>query len=148
MSEILSFGETMAMSVAEQSGDLAQVGHFHKRIAGADSNVAIGLSRLGFNVAWLSRVGNDSLAALCSTHSSNKAWTARGGRPAAPHRFSAQVLAKKPAMIPRSSTSARARRPVTYPSQPSARHWRRRATCTATGIPPACPRPPASCPAS
>ncbi len=34
---------------------------FHKRIAGADSNVAIGLSRLGFNVAWLSRVGNDSL---------------------------------------------------------------------------------------
>ena len=32
-----------------------------KRIAGADSNVAIGLSRLGFNVAWLSRVGNDSL---------------------------------------------------------------------------------------
>lgn len=63
MSEIdtLSFGETMAMFVAEQNGDLADVGHFHKRIAGADSNVAIGLSRLGFNVAWLSRVGADSL---------------------------------------------------------------------------------------
>ena len=59
--DILSFGETMAMFVAEQSGDLAQVAQFHKRIAGADSNVAIGLSRLGFNVAWLSRVGNDSL---------------------------------------------------------------------------------------
>ncbi|MCF5371169.1 PfkB family carbohydrate kinase, partial [Pseudomonas sp. PA-4-8C] len=59
--DILSFGETMAMFVAEQTGDLAQVGQFHKRIAGADSNVAIGLSRLGFNVAWLSRVGNDSL---------------------------------------------------------------------------------------
>jgi len=58
--DILSFGETMAMFVAEHSGDLAQVGHFHKRIAGADSNVAIGLSRLGFNVAWLSRVGDDS----------------------------------------------------------------------------------------
>lgn len=58
--DILSFGETMAMFVAEHSGDLAQVGHFHKRIAGADSNVAIGLSRLGFNVAWLSRVGADS----------------------------------------------------------------------------------------
>ena len=51
--DILSFGETMAMFVAEQTGDLAQVGQFHKRIAGADSNVAIGLSRLGFNVAWL-----------------------------------------------------------------------------------------------
>ncbi|MFW0757820.1 sugar kinase [Pseudomonas sp. H11T01] len=59
--DVLSFGETMAMFVAEQTGDLAQVGHFHKRIAGADSNVAIGLSRLGFNVAWLSRVGADSL---------------------------------------------------------------------------------------
>ncbi|MDI2595524.1 sugar kinase [Pseudomonas sp. 681] len=59
--DVLSFGETMAMFVAEQSGDLADVGQFHKRIAGADSNVAIGLSRLGFNVAWLSRVGADSL---------------------------------------------------------------------------------------
>ena len=59
--DILSFGETMAMFVAEQAGDLANVGAFHKRIAGADSNVAIGLSRLGFNVAWLSRVGADSL---------------------------------------------------------------------------------------
>ena len=59
--DVLSFGETMAMWVAEQAGDLAQVEHFHKRIAGADSNVAIGLARLGFNVAWLSRVGADSL---------------------------------------------------------------------------------------
>ena len=59
--DILSFGETMAMLVAEQTGDLAKVEHFHRRIAGADSNVAIGLSRLGFNVAWLSRVGADSL---------------------------------------------------------------------------------------
>ena len=59
--DILSFGETMPMFVAEQTGDLAQAGQFPKRIAGADSNVAIGLSRLGFNVAWLSRVGADSL---------------------------------------------------------------------------------------
>ncbi|WPP02089.1 sugar kinase [Pseudomonas sp. HR96] len=59
--DVLSFGETMAMLVADEPGDLAQVQHFHKRIAGADNNVAIGLTRLGFNVAWLSRVGNDSL---------------------------------------------------------------------------------------
>jgi dehydrogluconokinase len=59
--DILSFGETMTMLVAEQTGDLAAVRHYEKRIAGADSNVAIGLSRLGFNVAWLSRVGNDSM---------------------------------------------------------------------------------------
>jgi len=61
MADILCFGETMAMLVAEQTGDLAAVSHFHKRIAGADSNVAIGLARLGFDVTWLSRVGNDSL---------------------------------------------------------------------------------------
>jgi dehydrogluconokinase len=59
--DILSFGETMTMLVAEQTGDLAMVRHFEKRIAGADSNVAIGLSRLGFKVAWLSRVGDDSM---------------------------------------------------------------------------------------
>ena len=59
--DVLCFGETMAMFVAEQVGDLAQVGQFGKRIAGADSNVAIGLSRLGFKVRWLSRVGDDSL---------------------------------------------------------------------------------------
>ena len=59
--DVLSFGETMAMLVAEETGDLALVERFHKRIAGADSNVAIGLARLGLNVAWLSRVGADSL---------------------------------------------------------------------------------------
>lgn len=58
--DILAFGETMTMFVAETAGDLATVGQFGKRIAGADNNVAIGLSRLGFKVAWLSRVGNDS----------------------------------------------------------------------------------------
>lgn len=59
--DVLCYGETMAMFVAEQAGDLAAVGAFTKRIAGADSNVAIGLARLGFRVRWLSRVGNDSL---------------------------------------------------------------------------------------
>ncbi|SDP09544.1 sugar kinase [Pseudomonas jinjuensis] len=59
--DVLCFGETMAMFVAEQTGELADVAQFGKRIAGADSNVAIGLSRLGFSVRWLSRVGDDSL---------------------------------------------------------------------------------------
>ncbi|MBF3225922.1 sugar kinase, partial [Pseudomonas aeruginosa] len=48
--EILCFGETMAMFVAEQPGELDRVEQFGKRIAGADSNVAIGLARLGFAV--------------------------------------------------------------------------------------------------
>ena len=59
--DVLCFGETMAMFVAEQLGNLASVSLFNKRIAGADSNVAIGLARLGFSVRWVSRVGDDSL---------------------------------------------------------------------------------------
>ncbi|WP_263263419.1 sugar kinase [Pseudomonas sp. RIT-PI-S] len=58
--DVLGFGETMAMFVADEYGDLAKVDRFHKRIAGADSNVAIGLARLGLKVAWLSRVGEDA----------------------------------------------------------------------------------------
>ncbi|MBB3103364.1 sugar kinase [Azomonas macrocytogenes] len=58
--DILCFGETMTMFVADEPGNLQHVQHFNKRIAGADSNVAIGFARLGFQVAWLSRVGDDS----------------------------------------------------------------------------------------
>ena len=58
--DVLSLGETMALLVASEPGPLAQVQHFSKRLAGADSNVAIGLARLGFRVGWVSRVGADS----------------------------------------------------------------------------------------
>jgi 2-dehydro-3-deoxygluconokinase len=58
--DILTYGEAMAMFVAAETGPLAAVGQFTKRISGADLNVAIGLSRLGFKVGWMSRVGNDS----------------------------------------------------------------------------------------
>ncbi|WP_302139708.1 sugar kinase [Halomonas alkalicola] len=58
--EILTFGEAMTMFAAEAPGALAEVAHFQRRLAGADTNVAIGLTRLGFRVGWLSRVGADS----------------------------------------------------------------------------------------
>lgn len=61
--DVLSLGETMALLVAQEPGPLAQVQHFSKRLAGADSNVAIGLARLGFKVGWISRVGADSFGA-------------------------------------------------------------------------------------
>ena len=50
----------MAMFVATETGDLAEVEHFMKRVAGAELNVATGLARLGLKVGWVSRVGNDS----------------------------------------------------------------------------------------
>ncbi|MBZ0330705.1 sugar kinase [Halomonas sp. ANAO-440] len=58
--EILTFGEAMSLFIAGAPGNLAEVEHFQRRIAGADTNVAIGLARLGFGVGWLSRVGADS----------------------------------------------------------------------------------------
>jgi dehydrogluconokinase len=60
MTDVLSIGETMVMFVAEAPGPLATVERFSKRLAGADSNVAIGLARLGLRVAWVSRLGRDS----------------------------------------------------------------------------------------
>ena len=58
--DVLTYGEAMALFVADDAGPLAAVEHFTKRIAGADLNVAIGLSRLGFRVGYISRVGADS----------------------------------------------------------------------------------------
>lgn len=58
--DVLTYGEAMALFVADETGPLAAVDHFTKRIAGADMNVAIGLSRLGFNVGYISRVGADA----------------------------------------------------------------------------------------
>ncbi|QOR37350.1 sugar kinase [Billgrantia diversa] len=57
--EILAFGEAMALFVAETPGAMEDVECFRRGIAGADTNVAIGLARLGFRVGWLSRVGSD-----------------------------------------------------------------------------------------
>jgi 2-dehydro-3-deoxygluconokinase len=58
--DVITYGEAMALFVAAETGPLAGVGQFTKRVAGADLNVAIGLARLGFKVGWMSRVGADS----------------------------------------------------------------------------------------
>ncbi|MGV6988494.1 sugar kinase [Testudinibacter sp. P80/BLE/0925] len=58
--DVITYGEAMAMFVAAETGNLSEITHFTKRVAGAELNVATGLARLGFKVAWLSRVGNDS----------------------------------------------------------------------------------------
>ncbi|MFP2421994.1 sugar kinase [Pseudescherichia vulneris] len=58
--DVITIGEAMAMFVAQQPGPLSQGETFVKRIAGAELNVATGLARLGLNVSWVSRVGDDS----------------------------------------------------------------------------------------
>ncbi|HEY1639474.1 MAG TPA: sugar kinase [Streptosporangiaceae bacterium] len=62
MSVILTFGETMAALRSEQPLRLG--GSLRLSVAGAESNVAIGLARLGHPVRWAGRVGADELGAL------------------------------------------------------------------------------------
>jgi 2-dehydro-3-deoxygluconokinase len=60
--DVVTLGEAMMLLVAAEPGPLEQVRTFHKRTAGAETNVAIGLARLGLRVGWASRLGDDSMA--------------------------------------------------------------------------------------
>ena len=60
--DVVTLGEAMLMFVAEEPGPLEHVQRFSKRTAGAETNVAIGLARLGLKVGWQSRLGSDSMA--------------------------------------------------------------------------------------
>jgi sugar/nucleoside kinase (ribokinase family) len=60
--DVVTLGEAMTLFVAETPGPLDGVMQFSKRTAGAETNVAIGLARLGFKVGWQSRLGDDSMA--------------------------------------------------------------------------------------
>jgi 2-dehydro-3-deoxygluconokinase len=57
--DLVTLGESMVLLLAEQSGPLREATTFRRHIAGAESNLAIGLSRLGCTSGWISRVGDD-----------------------------------------------------------------------------------------
>lgn len=57
--ELLTFGEAMVLFNPETSGPLRYVNSFNKSIGGAESNVAIALSRLGHECGWVSKLGTD-----------------------------------------------------------------------------------------
>jgi len=59
--DVALFGEAMLLLVANEPGPLENATGFHKRTAGAETNVAIGLARLGLKVGWASRLGTDSM---------------------------------------------------------------------------------------
>ncbi|MDC7224145.1 MAG: sugar kinase, partial [Spirochaetales bacterium] len=52
-------GESMVLFSPGDKGPLRHIHNFTKSIAGAESNVAIALSRLGHSVGWFSRMGDD-----------------------------------------------------------------------------------------
>lgn len=64
MSELITLGETMVAFTPNARGALRYVPSFHARIAGAESNVAIGISKLGHSASWISRLGNDEFGQL------------------------------------------------------------------------------------
>ena len=57
--EVVTFGETMVLFQPNDMLPLEYVHQFQKQIGGAESNVAIGLQRLGHSVGWFSKLGKD-----------------------------------------------------------------------------------------
>ena len=49
----------MGLFIAQEEGRLEQVRHFSTSVAGAEFNVAVGLTRLGHKVGYLTKVGED-----------------------------------------------------------------------------------------
>lgn len=59
MPQLITIGETMAAFTPDSVGALRYVQNFGIRTAGAESNVAVGLAKLGLEAAWVSRLGTD-----------------------------------------------------------------------------------------
>ncbi|MCC3295930.1 sugar kinase [Arthrobacter sp. zg-Y411] len=61
---LLTVGETMALLTSGHPGPLAHVSSMDLGIGGSESNVAIGVQRLGGHAVWCGRTGADSLGRL------------------------------------------------------------------------------------
>lgn len=61
--EVVTMGETMALMRADGAGPLQHTTSLGLGMGGAETNFAIALRRLGTSVAWVGRVGFDSLGA-------------------------------------------------------------------------------------
>lgn len=57
--DLITFGETMALFYPDATGPLRHINGFYKYMGGAESNVSIALSRLGYHTGWFSRLGDD-----------------------------------------------------------------------------------------
>ena len=59
MLDVVTMGESMVLFVPQRAGLLRNAAVFDRSIGGAESNLAVGLARLGHKVGWASRLGND-----------------------------------------------------------------------------------------
>ncbi len=61
MPQIITLGETMAVMVPGEPGPLKYASGFRLRMAGAESNTAVGVAKLGLTAGWISALGADAL---------------------------------------------------------------------------------------
>lgn len=59
--DVVTIGETMVLLTPVSNGPMRYAQQFSRSFGGSESNFAIGLSRLGYEVGWISRIGNDEL---------------------------------------------------------------------------------------
>ena len=64
MPGLVTLGESMAVLCSPRPGPLRHAPHLELSIGGAESNVAIGVRRLGGPAAWIGRVGADEVGSL------------------------------------------------------------------------------------
>ncbi|MCK6208778.1 sugar kinase [Bacillus infantis] len=57
--DVITIGETMVLFTPQTTGLMRYANQFSMTFGGAESNVAIGLTRLGHKAGWISKVGND-----------------------------------------------------------------------------------------
>jgi 2-dehydro-3-deoxygluconokinase len=62
--DVVAIGESLGLLVPDRPGRLAHVPHLRLGFGGAESNVAIGVARLGGRSAWVGRIGGDGLGEL------------------------------------------------------------------------------------
>lgn len=61
---LLTIGETLVLLAAPEPGPLRHAHELRLGVGGAESNVAIGVSRLGGRATWVGRVGDDEFGKL------------------------------------------------------------------------------------
>ncbi|MBT3361124.1 MAG: sugar kinase [Rhodospirillales bacterium] len=64
MPEFVTLGEACVAFIAEEAGLMRRCRRFIKRLGGSETNVAVGVSRLGHSAGWISRVGADEFGAF------------------------------------------------------------------------------------
>jgi 2-dehydro-3-deoxygluconokinase len=57
--DVVTFGESMVLFACGERDKLENAAAYHASVGGAESNCAIGLTRLGHSVCWVSRLGSD-----------------------------------------------------------------------------------------